>query len=277
MITFDEFFDSALGIVFPDDPAEELAVAYRRYAENALIHLQSYVKCLQDNHVEWWKTSQMSAYGGVSSVTLRDHPMVQSVYAFLPGTSSDRFFFNSRSVQFIQSLSNLPGCDDMAMPYDPYEHSIYEDSSEVCEPCDGGLPVRDIGWESARHYYAIGPSSKLILAPRIPCDYVLAVHWNGIKRTWQDTDLITDDADVIDAVARYIHAEHALRQDRDVQLARELSEGFNMRLGELMRRCRLETEVKPDVGTLAGPDDISGWFDPNALDNPYTGATSACP
>lgn len=277
MITFDEFLDRALGIVFPDDPAEELAVAYRNYAVNGLIHLQSYVKCLQDNHVEWWKTSQMSAYCGLSMVTLRDHPMVQSVYAFLPGTSCDRFFFLPRSVQFIQSLTNLPGCDDLAMPYDPYQHTIYEDSSEVCEPCDGGEPVRDIGWESSRHYYTIGPSSKLYLAPRIPCDYVLAVHWNGIKRTWQDSDLITDDEDVIDAVAHYIHKEHSLRQDRDMQLKRELEGDFNMKVGELMRRCRLETEVKHDVGALSGPDDISGWFDPNSTDNPYTGLTSACP
>ncbi len=282
MISFSSFFDLVIAQTFPDDPAEELLTSYRRYVENALIQLQTHVRCLQDNHVEWWKKGQLSDYCSLSMVELDAHVMIQSVYAFLPGQSCDRFLFKPRTVQFMQSIANAPSCSEMSLPYDPYEQALY-DGTDYCTPCADGEPARDRAWEAHDKFYAIGPGNKLYLSPKLPCDYVLAVHWNGVKRNWSDSDLIVADADVIDACSTYLQAEHAQKIDRDMALANQLWAGegnensWKKKVGQLIHRCRLESEPNNEANALSGPDDISAWFDPNSTLNPYMTAASVCP
>ena len=279
MITFSAFFTKVVGLAFPDEPADELLPAYRAEVENALITMQTQVKCLQDNHVDYWVRGQVTDYCGLSQVTLENHPMVQSVYAFLPGKSCQRFDFDARTPQFVFCLQKEPRCSDVALPYDPYAEAVYG-GNDYCEPNAGGEPNRNYAWEAARKYYAIGPSSRLFLAPAIPCDYVLAVHWNGVKRKWLDADLITDDADVVDTARVALLAFHALNFDRDIALHSYHMSGernpnsFLRKVGALKHRCRLEIEQPDDQACLHGPDDISAWFNPSYTGNPYIDKSS---
>lgn len=55
------------------------------------------------------------------------------------------------------------------------------------------------------------PANRLIIAPWIQSTEKLVVEWSGIKRTWEDGDLVVEDADYIRLIRLWVELEYARR------------------------------------------------------------------
>lgn len=107
----------------------------------------------------------------------------------------------------------------------------------------------DVRWRAHMGIWAI-ERGKIWMSPWIQSTESVLVVWDGIKRTWGDTDTIDDDPLLAEALESYVRWKHAENYDHDYEAAaaaRLAYEGSPATPGakqKLIKQCRDETRVR---------------------------------
>jgi hypothetical protein len=271
-ITYDNFNAQVKAICFPDREAEELVTTHDSYIVEGLINLQNYVPCLRDNNVNFYSKEDFQEWCN-TDFTYINRGVVQAVYAFKPDRQCRKLFYDAKSVSFIDCWIAQSQCVTCAPQAEDDTPDISRSSScdtlttggEACsDDYTQTSDESDCGFRNGNRYYAIGPSNKLYLAPRFPCGYTVAVHWEGIKRKYLGTEPLPDDQDLINCVAKYVQAQRALFLDHDYPLYDRIMDAkngsFSMLRSEILRRCDKERRVQAKRECMDGFDVLAPFF-----------------
>lgn len=272
-IPFSEFRDRVQAIVFPEGEAENLVSTHNSYIKDALINLQTFVPCLRDNNVDFYRKDAMQEWCNID-IFNSQRGSIHAVYAFKPGTECKKFYYDPKSTAFIdqwierQKCTNCSDTDDPDTSRSPSCHERVDADVPCTDPDyaqygDDGTES-DCTWKRSNRYYAIGPNAKTFLAPRIPCDYVVAIHWEGTKTKWADSDPVPDDDALTIAVSKFVQAQRAIFLDHDTQLYDRI---MNPQLGEyaiaraeLIHRCNRERRIASRHQSLNSFDVLQPFF-----------------
>lgn len=227
--TYNEFARDVRRIAFPDGMSDRLRQSVENYIWVALIKAQKYIDLLRGIHVNFYFPDQLEAHCGVGRV-LAPRGKINAVYAFTCDAQCNKAFYEHATAQRIDCWRQQNRCawqkdqdltDGWQLCYQAYPY-VYP-YGEVVEEEDARFLCNE-------RLFAVDRSYRLYLAPRFPCQYILAVHWEGLRRSWNDSDLIAQDDDLLDWVAFETQAEVALRHDRNPKrhemLQREADERF---------------------------------------------------
>lgn len=279
MITFNAFLTEVTRIAHPERLASNLRPYFRNAVCNALIDIQTFVPPTRDFHHDFFCQVGMQDFCN-AGIFNGPRGIIQRVFAFKPGKDCRKFHYDRVSTNFIDCWIEKQRCTAGCTALVPDSSAIYDSpycnypipGDETCGPpylAAGQSEDSDCLFRNQPRYFAVGPNYRMFIAPRLPCGYVLCVHWQGIKRCYADSDAVLNDEDIIMAAARYAEAETVIK-DRDGGGAALLNGRWRDRLKGIAQRFRLETELQRmrDCSSEA-IDSLLPWFDPLTLDNPY--------
>lgn len=262
-IPYSEFLTRVRAIVFPDGEAENLQTTHDAYVKDALINLQTFVPCLRDNHVDFYGKEDFQEWCN-ADFTYIERGTVVAVYAFKISKRCKKLFYDQKSMSFIDQWMQRQRCvtcsddeDETDVTRSPACNTV----SDADSYCEDNEDESDCIFKGSRRFYGIGPNQKLFLAPRFPCGYKIAVHWEGIKRKWEDSDPVPDDMDLIMAVARYVQAQRSLYLDRDTpiydRIMHPVNGEFTVARADMIHRCTRERRIRNRQESLDGFDVIN--------------------
>lgn len=260
------FVEKVEQYVFPDLAPSNAAFPIARFIQNGLIAAQTFVECLRSNNVNFYDRDDVTVSCKVATLTGPNRARIQSVYAFKPSQKCKRVHYEQKGVGAIWCYANSHGCCVVSESAADIVFQSVMTGAAFCDQDD--LVITESGFLCSERIWARGTCDRIYLASMFPCDYKVAVHWEGIKQHYADTDLITDDEELLDVIALYLEGERALRLDRDMDKHKQLMrkpEGrgdwggvFWQRLMDMKHRCREERRLRKDYLCDA-------IFDDNAL------------
>lgn len=269
-IPYSEFRDSVIEMAFPEGAAEKLKTkTIYNYVQDGLINLQTFVPCLKDNNVDFYDKDEFQEWCGLDFGYI-ERGVVHAVYAFKPGKECAKYHFDQKSTSFIgewMDKQRCVECSDQEDPDDITRSPLCHEMVNADVACDDDYTNSDESdclFKSSRRYYGIGPNHKLYLAPRIPCGYKVAVHWEGLKRTWDDASPVPDDTELKLAVVKYVLAQAALFLDKDPQLYDRIMHPklgeFNLARADMIHRCTRERRIQERHQALDSFDVLQPFF-----------------
>lgn len=280
MIPFSTFYRQVKEISVPEGVGTNVLAAFRDYVVNGLIRTQTYIPCLRDNNVDFFVKAEAKEFCNVDIIH-GPRGKIGAVYVFKPGLDCRKHFYDAVSTTQINCWIEQQKCQcDPTVPpstnvYDSPYCNYLMDADDACAAPYVNVPEDDSVFTGcSERIYAKGPDNKLYLAPRFPCGYVVAVHSDGIKRTWRDTDALPDDEDLKHAVAAYAEAK-LLEKDREFVGARSLMNTYDELMRDMAHRCREERRLPTRRDCSAAADSMLPTINPFSELNPYNATTGA--
>jgi hypothetical protein len=117
---------------------------------------------------------------------------------------------------------------------------------------------------------------QIFVAPWIQSTETIVVEWDGIKRSYNDLDLVDDDPNLKKAVEWYVRWQHALKYDRDYEAASAAVVNYNEARAVLIHECREETEIRDAAESVNSKARGAALVVPTFTNEPQT-ATAKCP
>ena len=262
--TFSQFCVKVKRSAFPGSIGERQKPLFDLNLADSLIKAQKYIDCLRKLNVSFYSKAHMFEQCGVATLSA-PRGKINAVYAFKPcEVDCDKYFYRPVTPHFIACWQQENACAWRDTPEGVDGH-VYASATDNCitsEVLNG--TEDDTCWKVTEKSYARGQNGDLFLAPRPPCGYVLAVHWEGIRRTWVATDPVIDDADLIDWISEVIQGETALALGRDPGLAGDLLQSAAEKFADLMYWCNEErrTQIELDCGSGLDTGTLTQMFAP---------------
>ena len=260
--TFTDFCSRVRRVGFPDGVGENVVTAHTNWIKNALIKAQRYIACMRKIQVSFYYKDQVNDHCGVSTFQ-GPRGKINAVYAFKPndptasvGSEDEdalcrKYFYKAVTPQHITNWSRLNDCR-----WRNPSTVDWQTGAEVCYPYyDSDTDEDDCQWKYEEKFFARGQTGQIFMAPRFPCGYIVAVHWEGIRRKWESSDAVPDDEDLIDWAASYMQVEHMLRNDHDaggLLAAMQMSE--RTKFADLMYWCNEERMMAAKMDATTGID-----------------------
>lgn len=264
------FLERVKQIVFPDLEPENLSTVHNSYIQNALILLQKHVPCLRSNNVNFYDKDDVIISCDTAYFNGPANARIQAIYAWNPTELCVRY-------HYAQSVSAAIMCHAEAWADCHTQDACHQNLSgdDFCDlETDDEATVFEADFKCASDkIFAHTADDVIYIAPRFPCDWALAVHWQGLKRHYENVDLLPDDDDLIDAAALYVQAERALRNDRDMPLHKELFElpmpgkqggRFWQAVQHLQHLCREKVKLRKTINCAEGGG--TGNFDAGLIE-----------
>lgn len=274
MISFADFFTAVKQVAVPEGVGVNVENAVRDYVVNGLMRTQTFIPCLKNQNVDFFLKASAKEFCGVDIIN-GPRGIIQGVYAFKPGADCKKYFYDQVHPDQINCWIEKSRCH--CPPTTPPSYAIYDspycnyllDADTACAAPYITIPEDDTAFKSAcaERLFAKGPDNKLYLAPRFPCGYVVAVHWEGIKYRYNDYDAVPDDEDLISAVALFTEA-HLAQKDRDIVSHRSLMDSYSEMMRDMAHRCRQERMINANRD-CASSDAMSAFVNPLPENNPY--------
>ncbi len=218
-------FNAAIRLaVWPDGEPENLVSSHKNYILDALIDLQIKVPRLQTNHVDFIQPEDTLFNCGAS---LFDAPrgFIASL-SVLRGTPTrccdEAPYLESSKSEFDCFLGELEAtpCSVETHPYQFYQFDVdgpYYAYPSLAYCLDYPTQSIDSVCAPSRGYYALF-RRQIWMAPHIQSGYVAKLLWDGIKRTFADTDILDEDyfdREVLECVELYLRSRAAAIDDCD--------------------------------------------------------------
>jgi len=266
-ITYNAFATAVKAIVFPEGEAENLQTTHNSYIEDALIDLQTYVPCLRDNNVDF-KTKEDFQEWCNTDFTFVQRGQIHAVYAFKPGKQCRKLYYNPKSAPWIDSWmqkQSCVACPPQTDPDNPALDPMCQTVSDADTYCDSVEDLEDDRIFKCRsRYYSLVAGDKLILAPRFPCGYTIAIHWEGIKRKYSGLEPVPGDTELVTAVVKWVQAQRALYLDRDGPIYDRIMHpklgDYTIARANMIERCTRERRVQERHQALDGFDVLQPFF-----------------
>lgn len=266
-ISYNAFAATVRAIAFPEGEAENLVQTHDNYIQGGLIDLQTYVACLRDNNVDFKTKADFREWCN-TDFTYVNRGQIHAVYAFKPGKQCRKLYYNPKSVSWIDSWMQKQSCvrcSPQTTPDNPGLDPMCETVSDADEYCDTVEDLEDDRCFRARgRFYSLAAGSKLILAPRFPCGYTIAIHWEGIKRKYSGMEPVPGDTELVNAVYKWVQAQVALYLDKDGALHDRIMHpkygDYTVARANMIELCTRERRVQERHQALNSFDVLQPFF-----------------
>lgn len=244
--TFELFVSEISRTVFPEGEPENLVENHRKYIVDALIDLQQKVPCLRVQHRDRISVAETFTECE-ASVYQAPRGFIAQIYAVTQDNCCAKRFFNPIDWdEMEQILKDNQRCGWLIEPtyyyyendygyfdYPPYGCLYYGDSSGATD-----LKRRPTTSFSAMK------GGNLYLYPWLQSNEVLVIEWDGIKRSWRDTDEVQFDREVQDAVEHFLDRRAATREDADIQRIQLAQSDYDTIVAKQIWQCRRERRIE---------------------------------
>lgn len=254
----------------PEDLGEELEVYFRDQVGNALADIQTLVPWYREMNADFYVKAMVNEFCAAS---VFDGPVgkVTNLFAYKPGEDCKKFYYQRQSTAAIDCWMETQRCVQCGTTTPPSE-VIYD--SPYCNYVVGGETAcnppyltgeeddcRFRSLDDDERIYAVGPDYKVFAAPRFPCNYVLCVQWQGIRRKWDDSNLVPVDQQLREAVLNFVEAKMATKE-RNSAAARDYFDIYSVNLRMLKARYNDEMSTEPKRDCTAGITQLMAAFNP---------------
>lgn len=273
MYTFGQLKTEARARIWPSGESDRLVAAHDKLFIDAMIDLQTWVKCLLQDHTDViphcatyyncgltvldaprGRILRLSVVDKLDPDTLEEDPDADTDYC-------REIVYSQVDPCYIHSyLSKSQACGSclsiplyFGLPLGSCGVAAYPVPTDEDVPT--GLPILPLGYhypqESTDRSYGRSfcgvwaiERGKIFVAPWIQSTETILLTWDGIKRSWSDQDPVDPDPMLSQAVEEYVRWHHASKYDRDPGEAERASGAFNLARQMLIHECREETRVR---------------------------------
>lgn len=295
MKTFAALKTELRAIIFPAGEPSNLVAAHDKFFIDALIDLQTFVDCLQQDNTSIFP--QCSTFYNCG-LTVIDAPRGNVKKVGVIGSTDGAVDWCSE-VEYLQvNPTAIREYLDRSLQCGyclPTFFSLLQNScikGYYPVPSDAGvpagLPILPLGYHypqtstdsiygrAMAGFWAI-ERGKLFIAPYIQSDEHLAIKWDGIKRSWTDADSVDEDPMVASAMMEYVRWQHADKYEKDEAEALRAMGAYNNWRTLLMHQCREENRVRDREPSYArSATGISGNGVANLYYNEAQTYTASC-
>lgn len=291
--------------IFPSGEAENLVVAHDKYFIDAIIDIQTWVECQQQDNTDIRQqcetfyqcglTVMDAPRGNIKQLTLIDkiNPETKQEDADSPDdwcsavnyvqvdfVHVKRYMAVSRSCGRCLAIGTFFG-----LPY-RFGRPTYPTPTDADVPA--GLPPLDLGFHypqesTNRNWGRAGAGvwaldrGKIYIAPWIQTTETAVIKWDGIKRTWGDADPIDPDPLLSAAISDWVRWKNAEIFDRDTEAATLAANSYTVNLAKLIHQCREETRTRNLEGSKARQASTLGSQTTSLYYNDQQSASAQCP
>jgi hypothetical protein len=271
--TFGQLKTEIRGRIWPSGESDRLVAAHDKLFVDALGDLQTWVKCLLQDHTD--VVPQCATYyncgltvmdaprGRILRLSVIDkiNPDTLLEDADSPDDYCREIVYNQVDPCYIRSyLSRSQSCGAclsiplyFGLPLLGCGAAAYPVPTDEGVP--SGLPVLPLGYHYpqtstdrtyGRSFFGVWAieRGKIYVAPWIQSTETILLTWDGLKRTWTDQDPVDPDPMLSQAVEEYVRWHHASKYDKDPAEAERASGAFNLARQMLIHECREETRVR---------------------------------
>lgn len=247
--TFELFVSGISRTVFPEGEAENLVRNHRQYITDSLIDLQQKIPCLRVQHRE--RVSMAATYTECNaSVYSAPRGFISQIYAVTQDNCcSKRYFQPIDAEEMDQLLKDNQNCGTLIEPTyyyysDAYGYTDYPDYG--CLYYGDSSGATDQRYRPITSYSAL-KNGLLYLYPWLQSNEVLVIEWDGIKRSWKDTDEVSFDREVQDAVEHFLDFRTSYREDCDPQRMQAARALYDELVAKQIWQCRKERRIERRV------------------------------
>jgi hypothetical protein len=295
-------------ILFPSGEAPNLVTPHDTAFLHGILDLQQFVPCLQQDHTDVVPACSSFYRCGI---TMFNAPrgFIKRVSVIGSDPSGDPDYckeveYRQIAPHYIRGWLQRHGRDErngfLDLP------AFFALDPCLCRkamfpvPTDSGLPAGLAPLQLGAHY-AQGSTDRprrsragvwavergvLQLAPWINVEKwpeTVLILWDGIKRTWSDSDPVDPDPLLGAALEEFVRADHARKFDRDFDVAQAAEAAYFEARKNLWHNCRNETrtrEREPAMGrSSVATLESSGvlYYNDTPYTANYTATTADCP
>lgn len=279
--TFSTFRSAIQALVAPEDLAENMEVYFRDRVSSALADLQTFIPWLRDFNVNFYQKADINEF---CSASIFQGPVgkITQLFAYKPGVDCNKFYYQKVSTSELDCWMERQRC--LCPATSPPSSNIYD--SPYCNYVINGDAACAVPYLTGEEddcrfkslddddrIFAVGPDYKVYAAPRFPCDYLLLMQWQGVKRKWLDSDLVPVDQQVQDAVLYYVESKMA-KKERMFDSAIDYQNDYALAMRVLKYRYKDEQDPEMKRDCSSAIDQLQSAFLP-AYMTPVYGPTSS--
>lgn len=256
--TFTAFFNAVIAQVFPEGEAPNLKAVHKNWIKDGLIEIQQRVPCQQAKHADFM--TQNSTFWNCGSTVF----------------GAPRGFIKGLKTIAVDDI-----CDEVRyMPTTKHEIECLIKEAEACacacasdmdEPYQYCGTYNDYGYLLGMRY-ANSTTDKdcrarsgvftleddfIWMYPAIRSDEIAVLEWRGVKRAWNDSDLVEFDREVQRAVEVYLETETSRKEDCNIQAFTTARATYNDKIADLIWQCRKERRLPQPPPCFANCD---AWY-----------------
>lgn len=299
--------------LFPTGEAATLVDPHNQMFKEAMVNIAQYVECLQVNNIQVFprcdtlfkcgmtvidkprgrlnelyvidKINQDTGLedGDVADdwcsridyrpVDFADLERFVSQSLVCAGEGDDILSWVSRLNQSILSQMALPGLRWNKYTFPPPDDEGLDKAPPLPTGFHYAQTSTDAPSRSRWGMWAI-KGGQIYIAPWIQSTETVIVEWDGIKRIWNDVDLVDDDPMLKQAVEAYVLMEHERKYGHDMQIMADAERKYNDAKSNLMYECRMEQQQRASDENVSQARGAS-LIVPTWTNDPQT-ATATC-
>lgn len=301
--TWLQFKTDIVAQLFPQGRARSLVTAHDKMFIDAIIDLQQWVECLQQNNTFLFPfcstfyncgltiidtaprgiikrlsvIDKINKTTGLEDATADDDYCTEIAYNEVDFCHVHSYLDYSKRRGCCMSIPlffGLGGCGKANFPV-PTDEGLPAGLPKL--PLGNHYPQTSTDRNTGRAQMGIWAKQRgaLYVAPWIQSTETIVVISDGIKRTWTDADLIDDDPMLSEAVSQYVRWKHEDQFGHDYEAAdraREQYEGLTGARPRLIHQCREETRIRECEPSHARSASVTSLFY-----NDEQSATATCP
>lgn len=266
---FHEFLDVVTPLVAPEDLAENMEAFFRDQVGNALSDIQTMIPWIRGFNVTVFSKDQVDEFCA-TSVMQGPVGKITQLFAYKPGLDCRKFYYKRVSTAQVDCWMETQRC--VQCTFDPPSTNIYDTpycnyviaGQYSCDPPYLSGEEDDCRFKSLDdddRIFAVGADYKVYAAPRFPCGYSLLMQWQGIRRKWQDEDLVPVDQQIREAVINYVEHKMALKERNSVAMT-EYYNIYAVNLRTLKYRYHDEQDTPMERDCTAAIEQLLPSFSP---------------
>ena len=266
---FSEFQEVVKSMVAPESLAENLEPYFRDQIGNALSDIQTLIPWTRGFNVTIYTKADVQEFCA-TSVIQGPVGKITQMFAYKPGLDCRKYYYRRVSTAKIDCWVEAQRC--VQCTFDPPPANIYdspycnyviygEDACTVPYLTGEEDDCRFKSLDDEDRIFAVGPDYKIYAAPRFPCGYYLLVQWQGVRRKWDDGDLVIVDQQVREAVVNRVERKVAMKQ-RDFGTAEQYSSEYAINLRTIRYRYHDEQDAEMHRDCTAALERLLPAFSP---------------
>lgn len=267
--TFTEFVEELKPLIAPESLGEELESYFREQVGCGLSDIQTLIPWTRSFNVSVYTKAQVEEFCA-ASVFQGPVGKVTQLFAYKPGRDCKKLHYRRVASSKVDCWIEKQRC--VQCTFDPPPTNIYD--TPYCNYVIGGdegctTPYltgeeddcRFLSLAAEDRIFSVGPDYKIYACPRFPCSYYLLMQWQGIRRKWENTDLVPVDQQFREAVTNFVEKKIAMKE-REWQTADRYEQEYIVNLRTLKFRYHDEQDVEADRDCSAAIERLLPAFTP---------------
>lgn len=233
-MTFAELKNTLIAHTHPAGLPDNLVTPYETFILESLVYLQKWVKCLQEHHVDIYPFCG-SYIACNATVVSAPQGRITRVYTVSEDSFCDPIQLKQVThdellceAEKISVTTSPPTENSYGLPY-PFAYA-YVGTDRTCGRAKYG-------------FYSLH-NSRIYIAPFMDSEERIVVEWDGLKRSYEDDDSVSDDPEVFRAIKLFVRKEMAMHFEHDQEDWERSSLEFRECMADLINECNEQIRIR---------------------------------